>query len=108
MLHGMTDGAGSSSAPDHATPAPIKATYRSAPKPSRFRKDGADKLPLMARGRQVHNSSTRVLSIVMIVIGIALIARTLVAGGGALATGIVLGVLFVLAGLARLYLQLRG
>jgi len=48
------------------------------------------------------------MSIVMIVIGIALIVRTLVAGGGALATGIVLGVLFVLAGLARLYLQLRG
>ena len=62
----------------------------------------------MARGRQLQSSSTRVLSIVMIVIGIALIARTLAAGGGALATGIVLGVLFVLAGLARLYLQLRG
>ncbi len=44
----------------------------------------------------------------MILIGIALIARTLLAGGGVLATGIVLGVLFVLAGLARLYLQLRG
>jgi multisubunit Na+/H+ antiporter MnhB subunit len=61
----------------------------------------------MARG-QLHSSSTRVLSIVMILIGIALIARTLLAGGGALATGIVLGALFVLAGLARLYLQLRG
>lgn len=61
----------------------------------------------MARG-QLHSSSTRVLSIVMILIGIALIARTLLAGGGVLATGIVLGVLFVLAGLARLYLQLRG
>jgi multisubunit Na+/H+ antiporter MnhB subunit len=62
----------------------------------------------MVRGRQVHSSSTRILSIAMIVIGVALVVRTLVAGGGALATGIVLGVLFVLAGLARLYLQLRG
>jgi hypothetical protein len=62
----------------------------------------------MARRRQLHSSSTRVLSILMIVIGIALIVRTLAAGGGAVATGIVLGVLFVLAGLARLYLQLRG
>jgi hypothetical protein len=44
----------------------------------------------------------------MILIGIALVVRTLVAGGGALATGIVLGVLFMLAGLARLYLQRRG
>jgi hypothetical protein len=48
------------------------------------------------------------MSIVMILIGIALVVRTLVAGGGALATGIILGVLFVLAGLARLYLQRRG
>jgi hypothetical protein len=47
------------------------------------------------------------MSIAMMVIGIGLIVRTLVAGGGALATGIVLGVLFVLAGAARLYLQLR-
>lgn len=44
----------------------------------------------------------------MIVIGIALVVRTLVAGGGAIATGIVLGVLFMLAGLARLYMQMRG
>ncbi len=62
----------------------------------------------MDRGRPLHSSSTRILSIAMIVIGVALVVRTLVAGGGALATGIVLGVLFVLAGLARLYLQLRG
>ena len=104
-----TDGRrGEVSVPNHATPGAINATYRSAPNPSRFRKDRADKLPLMARGRQLHNSSTRVLSIVMIVIGIALIVRTLAAGGGAVATGIVLGVLFVFAGLARLYLQLRG
>ncbi len=44
----------------------------------------------------------------MIGIGVALIVRTMVAGGGALATGIVLGVLFVFAGAARLYLQMRG
>jgi len=62
----------------------------------------------MPRRHQLHSSSTRILSIVMIGIGIALIVRTMVAGGGALATGIVLGVLFVLAGAARLYLQIRG
>ncbi len=62
----------------------------------------------MPRRRQLQSSSTRVLSITMIVIGIALIVRTLAAGGGAIATGIVLGVLFMLAGAARLYLQLRG
>jgi multisubunit Na+/H+ antiporter MnhB subunit len=62
----------------------------------------------MSRRRQIHSSSTRVLSIAMILIGLALIVRTLVAGGGALATGLVLGLLFILAGAARLYLQLRG
>lgn len=56
----------------------------------------------------MYSSSVRFLSIVMIVIGIALVVRTLAAGGGAIATGLILGVLFVLAGAARLYLQLRG
>jgi hypothetical protein len=55
-----------------------------------------------------HSSATTVMSIVMIVIGIALLVRTILAGGGALATGIVLGVLFVLAGAGRLYLRSRG
>ena len=62
----------------------------------------------MPRRRQMYSSSTRVLSIAMILIGVALIVRTLAAGGGAIATGIILGVLFVAAGAARLYLQLRG
>jgi hypothetical protein len=48
------------------------------------------------------------MSILMIVVGIALVVRTLVAGGGAVATGVILGLLFVAAGAARLYLQFRG
>jgi uncharacterized membrane protein HdeD (DUF308 family) len=58
--------------------------------------------------RQFHRSTTRVMSILMILIGIVLIVRTLAAGGGAIATGVLLGVLFILAGAARLYLQFRG
>jgi hypothetical protein len=57
--------------------------------------------------RQLHRGSTRILSGALVVIGLALIVRTLVAGGGALATGILLGVLFVAAGAGRLYLQER-
>jgi uncharacterized membrane protein HdeD (DUF308 family) len=53
-------------------------------------------------------ASTRILSILMILIGVVLLVRTLLAGGGALATGLLLGCLFVAAGAARLYLQLRG
>jgi hypothetical protein len=48
------------------------------------------------------------MSVVMILIGLALLGRTVAAGGGGLAIGVVLGVLFVLAGAGRLYLQSRG
>jgi hypothetical protein len=50
---------------------------------------------------------TRVLSLLMIVIGVAIVARTLAAGGGALALGLLLGVLFVAAGAGRLYAERR-
>jgi hypothetical protein len=49
----------------------------------------------------------RVLSALMVAIGAALIVRTLSLGGGALAVGIIFGVLFMAAGAARLYLELR-
>jgi multisubunit Na+/H+ antiporter MnhB subunit len=62
----------------------------------------------MPEHRQVHRTSTRVMSILMIVIGIALLVRTFAAGGGAVATGVILGLLFIAAGAARLYLQFRG
>ncbi len=48
------------------------------------------------------------MSTLMIVIGIALVVRTLTAGGGIAATGLVLGLLFIAAGAARLYLLTRG
>jgi hypothetical protein len=47
------------------------------------------------------------MSVLMMLIGIALVVRTVTAGGGALATGVLLGVLFVAAGAGRLYLQFR-
>jgi hypothetical protein len=47
------------------------------------------------------------MSVLMVVIGIALLVRTVIAGGGALAAGVLLGLLFILAGAARLYLQFR-
>jgi len=56
---------------------------------------------------QLHRSTTRLLSFAMVAIGVLLIVRTLVAGGGGLALGVVLGVLFMAAGGARLYLQAR-
>ncbi|MGB2711344.1 MAG: hypothetical protein WBC33_07490 [Conexibacter sp.] len=62
----------------------------------------------MPAPRQLHHLATRALSIAMIVIGVLLVVRTLTAGGGVRAYGIVLGILFAAAGAARLYLQARG
>ena len=50
---------------------------------------------------------TRVLSALMMVIGVAIIVRTIAAGGGALALGLLLGLLFVAAGAGRLYAERR-
>ena len=47
------------------------------------------------------------MSMVIVLIGVALLISTLARGGGPLAIGVVLGVLFVLAGAGRLYLA-RG
>ena len=50
---------------------------------------------------------TTVMSVLMIGLGIAMIAITLSNGGGPLAFGIIIGVLFVLAGGGRLWAQRR-
>jgi hypothetical protein len=50
---------------------------------------------------------TIVLSALMVVIGVAIIVRTVAAGGGALALGLLLGLLFVAAGAGRLYAERR-
>ncbi len=57
---------------------------------------------------RLRRTTTSVLSVFMIVIGLALVVRTLAEGGGALALGLILGVLFVAAGAGRLVLQARG
>ena len=47
------------------------------------------------------------LPLAMIVLGVAIVARTVGSGGGPLALGVLLGVLFVLAGAGRLYVERR-
>jgi hypothetical protein len=59
----------------------------------------------MQDSRSTRGAATVTFSVLMILIGIALIARTLAAGGGPLATGLILGVLFVAAGVGRIYLR---
>jgi hypothetical protein len=60
-------------------------------------------MSVMGAPRDLHRTATRVLSAAMVVLGVAIIVRTLTAGGGGLAIGLLLGVLFVLAGAGRLW-----
>jgi hypothetical protein len=48
------------------------------------------------------------MSTAMVLIGVALLVSTLARGGGPLAIGVLFGVLFVAAGVARLYLAGRS
>jgi hypothetical protein len=50
---------------------------------------------------------TGLLSAVMVLLGIAMIVRTLAAGGGPVAVGLVMGILFVAAGAGRLWAERR-
>jgi hypothetical protein len=53
------------------------------------------------------SARTHVLPALMVLVGIALVVRTLTAGGGPIATGIVLGVLFCAAGAGRRWVEHR-
>jgi uncharacterized protein (DUF58 family) len=59
----------------------------------------------MDEPRNLHRSTTTVMSTILVLLGVAMIVRTLTAGGGGLAVGLLLGVLFIAAGLGRLYVQ---
>ena len=48
-----------------------------------------------------------VMSVVLVALGVAIIVRTVAAGGGPLAFGLLIGVLFVAAGVLRLVLERR-
>jgi hypothetical protein len=50
-------------------------------------------------------AATRLLSLAMLVIGLAIVVRTVAAGGGPIAFGLLVGVLFMAAGVGRLYLE---
>jgi hypothetical protein len=52
-------------------------------------------------------AATTLLSAIMVVLGVLMIVLTLSRGGGPLAVGILFGVLFVLAGGGRLWVQRR-
>jgi hypothetical protein len=55
--------------------------------------------------RDVHRAATRILSAIMVVIGVLLLVLTFAGGGGPVSLGTILGVLFLLAGIMRLRLE---
>jgi drug/metabolite transporter (DMT)-like permease len=59
---------------------------------------------------RAYNQSTRLMGALIAVLGVAMVVTTLARGGGPLALGVVLGVLFAILGSARVYLAggLRG
>ena len=62
----------------------------------------------MADPRRVRRAGTRALSVAMIAVGAAMLVVTLSRGGGPLALGVLLGVLFCAAGAGRLWLTRGG
>jgi hypothetical protein len=56
-------------------------------------------------GRQVHRSGTLVFSVAMAAIGVALIVQVATGDGGVVSARLLIGVLFLAAGIARLYLE---
>ena len=59
-------------------------------------------------GRNLHVSTTVILSALMVLIGVGLVIRTLTLGGGLFSIGVIMGALFVAAGLGRLWVAMRG
>ena len=55
-----------------------------------------------------HRTLTALLSLVLVVLGVAMVVRTVAAGGGPLALGVLVGLLFCGLGAGRLYLARRG
>jgi drug/metabolite transporter (DMT)-like permease len=53
---------------------------------------------------RAYQHSTRLLGSLIAVLGVAMVVTTLARGGGPLALGVVLGVLFAVLGSARVYL----
>ena len=61
----------------------------------------------MSSSQGFGTSGTRLLSPLIALIALAIIVRTLAAGGGVASAGVLLGAVFLLIGLGRLSLSLR-
>lgn len=60
----------------------------------------------MSRG--LHGNATIVLSSLVALIGVAIVVRTIAGGGGPVAQGVLIGVLFALAGAGRAWMAWKS
>ena len=58
--------------------------------------------------KRAYTTSTRIMSALLLLLGIAMIVSALARGGGALALGVVLGTMIALLGAGRLWLARGG
>jgi hypothetical protein len=58
--------------------------------------------------QRAYLASTRALSALLVLVGVAMIVSALLRGGGALALGVILGAMFALLGAGRLWLARGG
>ncbi|HEX2388116.1 MAG TPA: hypothetical protein VHI96_03325 [Solirubrobacterales bacterium] len=61
----------------------------------------------MASRQRIGSNGTKILSSVILGLGLVIVVRTLAAGGGPASVGVLLGLVFVALGGARLYLATR-
>lgn len=55
-----------------------------------------------------HAAATLLLSALLVIIGVVMVVSTIARGGGPLASGVILGVLFTAAGALRLWATTRS
>ena len=58
--------------------------------------------------RRAYATSTVVLNALLVLVGMAMVVSSVARGGGALALGVVLGVMLAVLGAGRLWLALAG
>jgi hypothetical protein len=62
----------------------------------------------MSNRERMYHRMTLVFSIAILALGFATVVRTLVAGGGPVSLGLVIGLLLIALGVARGYLAVRS
>jgi hypothetical protein len=65
------------------------------------------KIAAMASPERIYRGSVRVMSLVFVALGLALLVSTLANGGGPLSVGVLLGVAFLAVGAGRLWIASR-